>query len=47
MMTLAAEQHTIFSARFTPDGRTLATVSFNHHNQDCSLKFWPAPDPAN
>jgi WD40 repeat protein len=44
MMTLAAEQHAIFSTGFAQDGRTLATVSFNHHTQDCSLKLWHAPD---
>ena len=44
MMTLAAEPHTIFATSFSPDGNTLATVSFNHHNEECSLKLWRAPD---
>jgi hypothetical protein len=44
MMTLRAEPHAIFSANFAPDGHTLATVSFNHHSHECSLKLWRAPE---
>jgi WD40 repeat protein len=46
MMTLQTERHVVFSASFAPGGHTLATVSFNHHNQDCSLKLWHAPELA-
>jgi WD40 repeat protein len=44
LMTLAAEPHTVFAASFAPDGGALATVSFDHHTEECSLKLWRAPD---
>ena len=40
MMTLKAEPHVVFSTAFSPDGRTMATVSFNHQSQVCSLQLW-------